>query len=163
MMAGASFSGGTGRTGALPALALLLTAGALSAGLAPAASATQLTLTVTNLATLPDGGRGEILVQVFDSAGAYGRGTGPVAQARLRPEGDRLTAPLADLPPGRYLIRVIQDLNGNARLDTGLFGIPREPFGFSNDAIGRMGPPSFEAAAIPVGDQPVTAAIALRR
>jgi len=37
-----------------------------------------------------------------------------------------------------------QDENGNGKLDTGAFGIPVEKFGFSNDAEGVMGPPSYE-------------------
>lgn len=31
------------------------------------------------------------------------------------------------LPEGRYLVAVFQDLNGNKKLDTKLFGIPKEP------------------------------------
>jgi uncharacterized protein (DUF2141 family) len=31
-------------------------------------------------------------------------------------------------------------------MDTKLFGIPKEPYGFSNNAKGFMGPPSFEDA-----------------
>jgi len=33
-------------------------------------------------------------------------------------------------------------------LDTGAFGIPVEKFGFSNDAEGVMGPPSYEKCSI---------------
>lgn len=31
------------------------------------------------------------------------------------------------LPEGKYLVAVFQDLNGNKKLDTKLFGIPKEP------------------------------------
>ena len=41
-----------------------------------------------------------------------------------------------------------QDENGNGKLDTGAFGIPVEKFGFSNDAEGVMGPPSYEKCSI---------------
>ena len=34
------------------------------------------------------------------------------------------------------------------KLDTGAFGIPVEKFGFSNDAEGVMGPPSYEKCSI---------------
>lgn len=35
------------------------------------------------------------------------------------------------LPEGEYLIAVFQDLNGNKKLDTKLFGIPKEPVALS--------------------------------
>jgi uncharacterized protein (DUF2141 family) len=40
------------------------------------------------------------------------------------------------------------DENGNGQLDKNMMGIPRERVGFSRDARGRMGPPSFADAAI---------------
>ena len=52
-----------------------------------------------------------------------------------------------DIPPGRYAISLHHDADGDGTVDTGLFGIPTEGLGSSNDARGSMGPPSFEAAA----------------
>ena len=51
-----------------------------------------------------------------------------------------------ELPEGEYAFSVYHDVNGNNKLDTGIFGIPTEPYGFSNNAKGFMGPPSFEKA-----------------
>ncbi|MGJ7582834.1 DUF2141 domain-containing protein [Variovorax sp. RHLX14] len=51
------------------------------------------------------------------------------------------------LPPGRYAVKSFADENGNGKLDTNLVGLPTERYGFSNDAKGRMGPPSFEQAS----------------
>lgn len=50
------------------------------------------------------------------------------------------------VPPGDYAIAVFHDENGNGRLDTGIFGIPTEGTGASNDARGTFGPPSFADA-----------------
>jgi uncharacterized protein (DUF2141 family) len=36
------------------------------------------------------------------------------------------------LPFGECVINVYQDLNGNGKCDTGLFGIPKEPVGITN-------------------------------
>jgi uncharacterized protein (DUF2141 family) len=52
-----------------------------------------------------------------------------------------------ELPYGEYAISVYQDRNGNGKLDTGLFGIPKEPFGFSNDPKLSFGPPKYEDSA----------------
>lgn len=58
---------------------------------------------------------------------------------------------------GAYAISVIHDANRNGKLDTNFFGIPREGFGFSNDAMGHFGAPSFEKAKLTVlNDQTVT-------
>jgi uncharacterized protein (DUF2141 family) len=53
-----------------------------------------------------------------------------------------------DLPPGNYAVAVFHDRNSNGSLDKNLLGIPSEGFGFSNDALGTFGPPSFNEAAI---------------
>ena len=37
-----------------------------------------------------------------------------------------------NLPVGEYMIGIHQDTNGNGVMDYGLFGIPKEPYGFSN-------------------------------
>lgn len=63
----------------------------------------------------------------------------------------RQTLSFADLPPGRCAVAVYVDRNGNGRLDRGMFGIPSEPYGFSNGG-GRFGPPDFDAALIDVVD-----------
>lgn len=48
---------------------------------------------------------------------------------------------------GVYAVSIIHDENENGELDSNFFGIPKEGFGFSNDAMGTFGPPSFEKAS----------------
>lgn len=52
-----------------------------------------------------------------------------------------------DIPPGTYALAVIHDENMNGVLDTNALGIPREGYGFSNDARAWLGAPSFAAAS----------------
>lgn len=52
-----------------------------------------------------------------------------------------------DIPPGTYAMAVIHDENMNGKLETNWLGIPTEGYGFSNDAKGVMGAPSFSAAS----------------
>lgn len=54
---------------------------------------------------------------------------------------------LEHVPAGHYLAVASHDANGNDTLDTGLFGIPLEAYGFSRGARGALGPPEFEAGA----------------
>jgi uncharacterized protein (DUF2141 family) len=37
-----------------------------------------------------------------------------------------------DLSEGEYVVRAFQDVNNNGELDSGLFGIPKEPVGITN-------------------------------
>ncbi len=57
-----------------------------------------------------------------------------------------MTMRFQNLPDGEYAMSVIQDLNNNQELDTKKFGIPAEPFAFSNAALRKFGPPFFKQA-----------------
>jgi len=50
------------------------------------------------------------------------------------------------IPCGEYAVKVFHDENGNDKLDTRIFGIPAERYGFSNNARGTLGPPDFSDA-----------------
>ena len=52
------------------------------------------------------------------------------------------------LPFGKYAISVFHDTNNDGELNTKIFGIPKEPVGFSNNVKGSFGPPKFEQALI---------------
>ncbi|MDT8449363.1 MAG: DUF2141 domain-containing protein [Wenzhouxiangellaceae bacterium] len=52
-----------------------------------------------------------------------------------------------DIPPGTYSLAVIHDENMNGKLDTNWLGVPKEGYGFSNDAKASMGAPSFDRAS----------------
>lgn len=52
-----------------------------------------------------------------------------------------------DISAGTYAIGVIHDENMNGKLDTNWLGIPKEGYGFSNDAKGFVSAPSFEDAS----------------
>ena len=55
-----------------------------------------------------------------------------------------------ELPNGKYAIGLYIDSNENEKLDSNFFGMPTEQFGFSNNVLGRFGPPSFESASFEV-------------
>ena len=57
---------------------------------------------------------------------------------------ETVTIVLENVPPGEYAVSLFQDENDNGKLDTGLFGIPTEKYGFSRNAKGKYGPPSYE-------------------
>ena len=57
-----------------------------------------------------------------------------------------------ELPDGTYAIGIFVDKNYNNKMDRNLFGVPKEQFGFSNNAKGKFGPPSFEDASFAVSN-----------
>jgi len=75
----------------------------------------------------------------------------PIATAEVAANADTLTIRLTAPAPGRYGVRLYQDLDGNNALNTNAIGIPTEPTGTSNNAPARMGPPTYADAAFDVG------------
>jgi uncharacterized protein (DUF2141 family) len=51
---------------------------------------------------------------------------------------------ISNLQKESYAIALYHDENSNLQLDKNIFGIPKEGYGFSNNAKGFMGPPSFK-------------------
>jgi uncharacterized protein (DUF2141 family) len=68
------------------------------------------------------------------------------ATATVRITAGKTTAFFEALPKGIYAAAVFHDENSNAIMDKGLFGIPKEAYGFSNNAKGFMSAPTFDAA-----------------
>ena len=53
-----------------------------------------------------------------------------------------------DIPFGNYVLAGIHDVDINGMLSGGFLGIPKEPFGFSNNVRGNFGPPKWEDCLI---------------
>lgn len=73
------------------------------------------------------------------------------AAKTITAKGNSAVAVFKGLKPGNYAIATYNDQNRNHKLDKSLFGAPKEPYGFSNNAKGSFGPPSFEKAAVKIG------------
>ncbi len=68
-----------------------------------------------------------------------------------------LTTVIDHVPPGKYAVSCFHDVNGNDKLDTGWFGIPKEPYACSRGARGQFGPPTWEDAVFEHrGEQTIT-------
>ena len=69
---------------------------------------------------------------------------------------------LIHVPPGRYAVQAFHDANGNDKVDLGIFSIPREGIGFSNDAMAHLARPKFRVAAFDHGPVPQRVTVKLR-
>ena len=67
-----------------------------------------------------------------------------------------------NVPAGRYAAQVTHDENNNKKVDRGLFGIPREGIGFSNDARISFGPPKWADAVFAFNGQAQTISLKMR-
>jgi len=106
---------------------------------------------------------GRIHIALFDSAEAMAANK-PVASKIVEANGDTARVTFDGLAEGSYAFSVFADENANGKLDTNLVGVPVERYGFSNDAMGFMGPPRFDAAAVRLGkdDRQIAITIKLR-
>jgi len=87
---------------------------------------------------------GAIMVALYDSEAAY-EGGQPARVAQVNVATGQHEA-VFDLPAGAYGVKAFHDVNGNGKMDTNPFGMPTEPFAFSNNAVGNMGPAKWDRA-----------------
>ena len=64
--------------------------------------------------------------------------------------GKEVVVVFENVKAGEYAISTYHDVDNNKELNTGFMGIPKEPYGFSNDARGTFGPPTYEKAKFKV-------------
>jgi uncharacterized protein (DUF2141 family) len=115
---------------------------------------------------LPANAHGRIAYLVFNSPSGFPRNkTKAVICGFSSPVGREGTETIdvGEVAPGRYAVSLYLDENDNGRLDSGLFGIPTEPVGVSNNPRSRLGPPRFEDGAFSMGTRPQTISITLVR
>ncbi len=127
-------------------LAAVAAAPMMAARAQDAAGTATLTVTFQNLKSPV----GAVFAELLASPEAYDGKAHPADQAVIAIATGTATTTFRNLAPGTYAIRAFHDLNGDGKLNTNPFGIPVEPYAFSNNARGTMGPPPWKAAAFEV-------------
>ena len=95
-------------------------------------------------------GKGSIIVSIYNDEGDFLKK--PMASQTQKANGQVMEFSF-DIPPGEYAIAVYQDLNDNKRLDAGMFHIPKEPYGFSNNYRPSFSAPHFKDCVISIAGQ----------
>jgi uncharacterized protein (DUF2141 family) len=90
---------------------------------------------------------GAVFLAVYDSEKSFMKVPEAKTTRRMNASKGDMKIVIHDLPAGKYAIAGYHDENGNGKLDTNGFGMPEEGYGFSNNARGTFGPPSFTEAA----------------
>jgi len=134
----------------LSAGAAALAASTAAAGARPGQASAALTIVITNIRATT----GKVRVDLCRQNEFLKKCT---IVADATPVRGTTTVTLHNVPPGDYAVQATYDQNGNGKVDRGLFGIPKEGVGFSNDAPIRLGPPSWKDAVFNVsGDKSIT-------
>lgn len=146
---------------ALAAAALLVAAAPAPSAPGAAAAAAQAAANVSITFRFEVGERaGKVLLSLHGSESSYR--SGPATRtAEIDVAGGQSSVTFDNLPAGDYAMKAFHDVNGNGKMDTNPFGMPTEPYAFSNNAVGNFGPASWERAKFSAG-QSVSQTIRLR-
>jgi uncharacterized protein (DUF2141 family) len=97
---------------------------------------------------------GAVMLSLAGSEAAYDGKAPGAGQAVAPVQGDTAVATFKGLAPGRYAIKAFHDVNGDGKMSQNPFGMPTEPFAFSNNAHGSMGPAKWADASFEVKPGP---------
>jgi uncharacterized protein (DUF2141 family) len=107
--------------------------------------------------------RGTILLSLYDNLETFMRAielsdtdgflNDPNRFAAVAPRANaarKSAVVLTNLDPGQYAVILFHDENGNGKLDQNVLGVPNEPYGFSNNVQGFLGPSAFREALMQI-------------
>lgn len=125
-------------------VAAALAAGALSC-LAPQALAQNARLDVAVQGVRND--QGTIRCGLFAKAEGFREPGQELRAVDAKPGGGQARCGFDSLEPGTYALAVFHAERGEAQLEYGIFGQPKQGVGFSNNPSIRFGAPSFQDAS----------------
>lgn len=103
---------------------------------------------------------GGIMIALYNSADTF---QGKPFRAVTAPAtAGAMRVQVKDLPAGEYAFALYHDANGNGKMDRNLVGMPVEDYAFSNNALGKRGPPAYDAARFQLPAVGATASVSLR-
>lgn len=105
---------------------------------------------------------GQIMLSLFDSQNAHDQNGAPARVAAVDVNGKTAVVQFEGIAPGDYAIKAFHDVDGNGQMATNPFGMPLEPFAFSNNAKAEGGPAKWDAARFPVAAGANTVTISIK-
>ena len=112
------------------------------------AAAAELRVTVEGLRS----DKGHVSFGLYDNSDKFPGRAGVIEGGRAKIQGGRAVFIFHDLKPGRYAVSVFHDENDDGQFNRSLIGLPLEGYGFSNNPRVVLSAPSFDDAAVTVGD-----------
>lgn len=125
-----------------------------------------LLLLITNIGLAGDNSKGKLIVKIhglkndkgtvkvalFNSPENYKNDREPFRASIINIKDKQAIAVFDSLEPGNYAVKAFHDENNNDDFDTNFLGIPKEDYGFSNNARGFFGQPSWNASKFILND-----------
>lgn len=108
---------------------------------------TTFTLTINGIDKI----EGEIRIAMFNSELKYTKD--PIHAIVIPVDSLSIKWTHHSLPFGDYAIAVYHDKNTNGKIDTNILGIPKESYGFSNNARGKFGPASWADSKFTINER----------
>ena len=93
----------------------------------------------------------KLYVQIFKGEDNYQNGNAESATITTSKDG-KASIIFSNLDKGDYALRFFHDQNNNGKLETNLFGMPVEGYGFSNNAQPNFGPVSYQQIRFSVAE-----------
>ena len=103
-----------------------------------------LSITVTNCKS----NQGKVYLALYHSEKTFMKEAEALSKKILPITNGKATIKFENLAMGEYAFVFFHDENGNGKLDTNFLGIPTEGYGFSNNAKGTFGPPSYQKSKV---------------
>ena len=96
--------------------------------------------------------KGQLRLAIFNDPQEFPRGD-EIRSLNIKAKSGEVIAIFKNMKPGVYALAIHHDENINKEMDTNFIGLPKEGYGFSNDARVFFGPPNFEAASFIIGQK----------
>ena len=100
----------------------------------------KLTIKISNIEKI----KGEIKVGVFNTETNFLKEGHAIKNYSVKVENNTAVLTITDLPKGEYAITMYHDQNSDNECNRNFIGIPKEPYGFSNNVKPKMSAPKYE-------------------
>lgn len=100
----------------------------------------KLTIKISNIEKI----KGEIKVGVFNTDTNFLKEGHAIKNYSIKVENSTAVLTITDLPKGEYAITIYHDQNSDNECNRNFIGIPKEPYGFSNNVKPKMSAPKYE-------------------
>ncbi|MFD2551694.1 DUF2141 domain-containing protein [Bizionia sediminis] len=100
----------------------------------------KLTLTVNNIKPI----QGHIVIAVFNTETNFLKEEGRIKKYTMPVTKNTQELVITDLPYGEFAISIYHDENSDGEFNRNYLGIPKEPYGFSNNVKPRFSAPKYK-------------------
>ena len=100
----------------------------------------QLTLNIDNIEVVD----GYIRIGIFNASDTFLKKGSTFKNYKIAVEDSTATIIIDDLPKGEYAFILYHDKNNDGKMNRKFIGIPKEPYGFSNNVRPKLSKPTFE-------------------